>query len=249
MNDLTIAFCEDELQMRKHIQSRVCELFSAHGFSVTALEYETAKELGAAMAHIAFELIFLDIDLPGLDGIRFGEHLRTLGSSADIIYVSNMEERVYEAFRAKPWGFVRKQYFDAEIPDIVSDYARAMRLRLAQTVLYDIEGNAHVIHPNTAMYIESAGKLQKIYSAGDASCFLVRCSLHELELSLSPLGFIRIHKGFLVNYRFIRKITSRGIVLENGQTLPVGRDRLQATRERYLSLMKWKGIAPLTEYK
>lgn len=247
MEVLTVAFCDDDARTRTHIQTRVCELFSSHGFSIAAMEYSSAKELSAAMAHIPFELIFLDIDMPGLDGIEFGEQLRTHGCHTDIIYISNMEDRVYEVFRANPWSFIRKKYFDAEIARIIESYIHALRRRTVQIILQDTDGNTQALRPDAVMYAESFGKLQKIYSAQDLPPFLVRCSLHELEESLSSLGFIRTHKGFLVNYRFIRKITSRGIVLENGQSLPIGRDRLQPTRERYLSLMKWKGSAPTSE--
>jgi DNA-binding LytR/AlgR family response regulator len=70
--------------------------------------------------------------------------------------------------------------------------------------------------------------------------FSIRSSLQELEQLLSPMGFIRIHKGFLVNYRYVQKITSREVTLDSGDVLPMGRDRLQQAREQYLSLMKWK---------
>lgn len=247
MDVLTIAFCDDDVCIRTHIREQVCKLFNSHGFSVTAMEYSNAKALASAMAHITFELMFLDIDMPEIDGIEFGERLRSFGNHADIIYISNMEDRVYEVFRANPWSFVRKKHFDEEIADVITAYVRAIRRRTTRIMLQDIDGNVHDIRPDTVIYVESSGKLQKIYSNHDTLPFLIRCSLHELEETLSPLGFIRTHKGFLVNYRFIRKITSRGTVLENGQSLPVGRDRLQSTREQYLSLMKWKGSAPISE--
>ena len=96
------------------------------------------------------------------------------------------------------------------------------------------------VDPQRVVYVEAVGKAQKLVFAAPA---LTRSSMHELEQQLRPFGFIRIHKGFLVNYRCIQKITSRSVLLDTGGDLPVGRDRLRSARESYLALMKWKGLS------
>lgn len=247
MKSLTIAFCDDDPLSLQHISRRVTELFAQHDIAVTALTYSNAQDLAHAMVQLPFALLFLDIDMPATDGIQFGEKLRSLGSDVDIIYISNMETRVYEVFRANPWSFVRKNHFDEEIPGVIQSYVRFIHKRTKQLILQDSDGSTQAIRPETVVYVESSGKLQMLFFHDKNTPLYIRCSLHELEESLSPYGFIRTHKGFLVNYLCIRKITSRGIVLEDGSILPIGRDRIQHIRERYLSLMKWKGSLPVQE--
>ncbi|MCD7760703.1 MAG: LytTR family transcriptional regulator [Clostridiales bacterium] len=60
----------------------------------------------------------------------------------------------------------------------------------------------------------------------------------DLEEALSPKGFLRIHKGYLVNYKFIRRLENTEAVLTNGERIPLSRRRVQEIRTRYLELMQ-----------
>lgn len=243
MKMLRAAFCDDDAVMRAHMRAAAEKAFSACGVTLCAEEFAGPEPLLAAMAREEFPLLFLDIDMPGMDGIRLGGQLRALGSGADIVYVSNLDERVYEVFSVHPWSFVRKSRFDEEIGGVAADYVRARENRTPRIVVHDAQGAPRAVAPEELVYIESAGKLQKLFfQSGEP--LSARCALRELEEQLAGAGFIRIHKGFLVNYRFIRRIRSRGLELDDGRSLPVGRDRLESVRERYLTLMKWKGLAP-----
>ena len=246
MEPLRIALCDDEPAFRALLRPAVEEAFLHCGEEITVTEAASAAELTLLLGHMSFDLIFLDIDMPGPDGIRFGEKLRADGVQADIIYVSNMEERVYGIFRVHPWSFIRKSRFTAEIGGAAEEYVRTRREKSGPLLLQTADGQTFPLDPNGLMYAEAVGKRQKLVFSGQAQPVLVRTSLRELEALLLPRGFIRIHKGFLVNYRFIRKITSRSVLLDSGEDLPVGRDRLNAARERYLSLMKWKGLSHTT---
>lgn len=242
MRQLKIAFCDDDASFRAVMRRETEALLLAHGIEAGAVEAGSAGELLTSLGHMACQLIFLDIDMPDTDGIVLGRQLRRQGCTADIIYVSNMEERVYEVFQAHPWSFIRKSRFLQELPGVIDAYIQSLQARAGRVVLQDVNGVTRSFGPEDIIYAEAAGKTQKLFVTGQAEPFLIRCALHELEGQLLPMGFIRIHKGFVVNYRYIRKITSRSVLMDDGQTLPVGRDRLNAARESYLSLMKWRGL-------
>ena len=241
MDSLRVAFCDDDPVFRSLLREKVEAALDA---PPVCFEASAAAELSAALDHRGFDLIFLDIDMPGLDGIRFGEQLRARGCQADIIYVSNMEDKVYEIFHVHPWSFLRKILLADELPAVIAEYLRSRRVPDDILVLPGGDGQTVSADPAELIYAEAVGKTQKLFFIGRDEPTLVRASMRDLEARLLPHGFLRIHKGFLVNYRFIRKITSRSVLLDTGGDLPVGRDRLAAARERYLSLMKWKGLTP-----
>lgn len=244
MKALSVAFCDDDAAARSHMRARTERAFADCGVTLRAAEFDRPAAFLLALGHERFHLALLDIDMPEMDGIALGERLRALGSETDIIYVSNLDERVYEVFAVHPWSFVRKSRFDEQIGAVAADYARELERRAARIVLHDAQGVARAIAPEELVYVESAGKLQKLFFPEQSEPMQVRCSLMELEGQLAPAGFIRIHKGFLVNYRCVRRIRSRAVELDDGRTLPVGRDRLENVRAQYLALMKWKGLAP-----
>lgn len=242
MDRLRIAFCDDDSRFRAALREAAEAAFRAHGLRCDCFEAGSAAELSAVLGHRSFDLLFLDIEMPGMDGIRFGEELRARGCRADIVYVSNMEDKVYEIFRVHPWSFLRKSHFAQELPALLDEYARARRDQSDILLLTGASGGAVAVDPVALVYAEAVGKTQKLVFSGGEEPALIRVTMRDLEEKLLPFGFIRIHKGFLVNFRFIRKITSRSVLLDTGGDLPVGRDRLQSARERYLSLMKWKGL-------
>lgn len=242
MERLKVAFCDDDDAFRASVLEKARRCFEESGLPADVAGFPSGTALAAAMEQTGFRLIFLDIDMPGTDGIRLGEALRQHGCAADIIYVSNLDDRVYEIFPVHPWSFIRKSRLDDELPAVVEEYARFIRQRTEQLVLQGADGTLRTFGPEDIVYVEAAGKTQKLVLAHGAAPFSMRCPLHELEGQLLPFGFIRIHKGFMVNYRYIRKITSRSALLDTGAELPVGRDRLKDARERYLSLMKWRGL-------
>lgn len=243
MDKLSIAFCDDEPQFRSLLRAAAETALSRHGLSAECAEAGSADELADLLGRVGFDLIFLDIDMPSLDGICFGERLRARGCRSDIIFVSNMEDRVYDIFRVHPWAFIRKSRCAAELPAVMEDYVRSRRDAAASLLLPGEAGRTLSVDPLALLYVEAVGKTQKLVSSGSEPPAVIRGTMRELEGMLLPYGFIRTHKGFLVNYRCIRRITSRSVLLDTGETLPVGRDRLNSAREQYLSLMKWKGLA------
>lgn len=242
IRELAVAFCDDDAAFRSLMAEAVGEAFSRNGVAVRGSETAAADELLALLEHRSFDLLFLDIDMPGMDGIRLGEALRVRGFGGDIIYVSNMDDKVYEIFGAHPWSFMRKSRFADELGGVVAEYVRALRARSTRFVAEDAQGQTRSFAPEEILYAEAAGKTQKLFTTAQAEPILLRSSMRRLDDALEPMGFIRVHKGFLVNYRYIRKITSRSVLMDTGADLPVGRDRLNEARERYLALMKWKGL-------
>ena len=67
---------------------------------------------------------------------------------------------------------------------------------------------------------------------------MMQLSMEKVEKGLADKGFIRIHKGCLVNYIFIRRIGSVDVELTNGSTVPISRRKVQEVREKYLSLVQ-----------
>ena len=244
MKNLSIALCDDDALFRSSLRCLIEECFQSHGEDSTFAEYGCADELISQMTQHSYDLIFLDIDMPRVDGILLGHHLRSHGCQTDIIYVSNLDERVYEIFSVHPFSFVRKSRCAQELPAVIGEYLQSMEGRRQHLTLPGADGALRAFPPEDIVYVEAAGKLQKLSLFSKKEPALVKSSLLDLEQQMLPLGFIRIHKGFLVNYRYIQKITSRSVLLDTGLSLPVGRDRLKSARESYLSLMKWKGLGP-----
>lgn len=242
MEKKKLIICDDEQAARIIIASSLQTVFLQHGVETEVTSCASVRELTELMAQTAFDLLVLDIDLPDINGITFGKQIRSSGNNIDIIYVSNREDRVFDSLKIDPVGFVRKSCLLSDIPDVVDRYVNACKDKRPQKKLV-IEGREKIqtIPLKDIMYIEGSRNCQLIYLQGEGNPVPVRRNLQDLEQELDAYGFIRIHKGYLVNFNYIRLIEAESVLLLNGSRIPMSRRKAQETKDRFLTLMQSGG--------
>ncbi|HIS52383.1 MAG TPA: response regulator transcription factor [Candidatus Onthomonas avicola] len=234
-----LAICDDETAVLDIVSGAVTSAFRKRGVQAVVETFRQSRELEARMETQAFDLLLLDIDMPGMDGIAFARRLRASGSRVDIIFVSNREDRVFDALRTNPGGFIRKSRFLEDVPAMIDTYmkGRSRRERRPKLTVQNRDG-MRAIPLDQIVYVEGGGKVQQLHLAAQAEPLPVRRPMQELETELGPSGFLRIHKGYLANYRFIHCLEEDCALLTNGERIPMSRRRVKEIRERYLELMQ-----------
>lgn len=86
-------------------------------------------------------------------------------------------------------------------------------------------------------YIEGSRNYQLIYMDDKREPLEVKMTMNRLEQLTEPLGFIRVHKGYLANCRFIQHISASEVVLVDGVTIPIGRSKAGEVKVKYLTLI------------
>jgi DNA-binding LytR/AlgR family response regulator len=189
------------------------------------------------MKEVPFDLILLDVDMPELDGIKFGKLLRARNDSTEIIFVSDREEKVFESFSVQPFGFVRKSRFLKDISVALQAFIQKIQKKdKEEKLVFDGKYGIITIAESQLMYIEGNAKNQLLHVEGKKEPFVVHSSLEIVEKQLLDKGFIRCHKGYIVNYRYISAIMKDSVELSNGEQLPLSRRKVNDVRQKYLSL-------------
>lgn len=236
---LRVAVCDDDKAALGIIASSLKDVFDAHGVDATTSLFSSATELAKVMPTRRFDLLLLDIDMPGLDGISFARHLRERRDKVDIMYISNREDKVFDSLRVSPVGFIRKSRFLEDMSEVVGTYLAARRERSRQSVVVLRDHDAvYPIAVEKIVYIEGHRKQQLVHVEGRDEPITLTRTMGELEEELVGEGFIRIHKGYLVNYRFIQVIDGGDVTLADGERLPVSRRKEREAKERLLELVQ-----------
>ncbi|WP_322154940.1 LytTR family DNA-binding domain-containing protein [Paratractidigestivibacter sp.] len=236
---LRVAVCDDDEAALGIISSSLKDVFAAHGIDATTSLFPSAQELSQAMPTRRYDLLLLDIDMPGLDGITFAKQLREQCDRVDIMYISNREDKVFDSLRVSPVGFIRKSRFLSDMSEVVGTYLEQRRGRHSQsTVMLRDSDAVYPVRVDQISYIEGQRKYQAVHVEGRNSPIVLRRTMGELERDLADEGFIRIHKGYLVNYRFIEVVGSGEVRLTNGEALPVSRRKENETREKLLEFVQ-----------
>lgn len=241
MKKLELAVCDDQVSILQVVSGAIISTFRQHEIDATVEVFSRAAELERRMKTKSFRLIFLDIDMPGMDGLTFARKLREKNVKTDILFISNREDKVFDALRLNPAGFIRKSRFLEDVSAVIEQWLKNCPPEEEQALVFQQRDSVCSIPLDKILYVESIGKLQYVHQTGKEEPASMRRSMHELEELLTPQGFLRIHTGYLVNYRFIRRLDDHEAVLTNGETLPLSRRRVKEVRDQYLTLMQGGG--------
>ena len=117
---ISIAYCDDEHAALQLYPGQVRSAFLQHHRTV---QIDCFQQPQALMERIAtnngYNLLFLDISMPQMDGIELGRQLRRIADDVLIVFVSSHEELVFESFQVTPFRFIRKGHFYQDLEECV----------------------------------------------------------------------------------------------------------------------------------
>lgn len=182
------------------------------------------------------DAIFLDIDMPDINGFEIAQKINETGDTF-IIFVTSYDELVYSSIKFHPFRFIRKSRLDNELPEVLNALASAAVKRAA--------GRRFKLHTKTTdvflnvgeiKYMETFGHWIRVY-VSDAECIECYGSLLDMEKQLSELDFVRIHKSYLVNCRYVYSIERGRVILTDKTELPLSRyksDQVKSKVKNYI---------------
>lgn len=236
---LNVAICDDDTVALNSIAGAINGLFEENGAKAVIETFSSADKLKARSEQTYFDLIFLDIEMPGTDGISFGTQLRLQDNSPDIIFVSSREDRVFDTFPLHPFGFVRKSKFLKDISSVVKAFIATKMNNVGSKIVSLPTRNGQVnAHIGNILYFEGNKVYQMMHLKSGGAPVELTTRMEKLEDDFMQYGFMRIHKGYIVNYQHISNITTTEITLSTGQNLPVSRRKTHSVKIQFLEISR-----------
>ncbi len=229
------AVCDDEIIVLDEICSKVQNAFSE--INCTAEIFKTHKpfDLVEHIKNNTTDVLFLDIDMPSLSGMDIAQFLIDSNAEILLVFVTSHDTLVYQSFRYHPFGFIRKSHFDEEIGTVVKSIADELQKRNEHFSFKTNEGFFRVPFEDI-IYFESESNYINLYCTDNQYRF--RGTITSLENELKAKGFIRTHKGFLVNQQHIFAIKGDDIELSSKELLPIGRTNRESVKKAILRYMR-----------
>jgi DNA-binding LytR/AlgR family response regulator len=186
-----------------------------------------------------YDVVLLDIAMPGLDGLEFARVLSRFSQPPAIVFVTAHEEHALEAFDAGGVGYLLKP---VTLERLVSTLGRVVHRPVAdtsdegslETILVEIGTLTKIITREDVSWVESAGDYVRLHLRAGGQ-HLVRIPISLLEEQWSDRGFQRIHRSYLVALRDIHELrTTEGhtVVRVGDFDLPVSRRHSKELRDR-----------------
>lgn len=233
---LNILICDDE----PAVAHRLAEM-------LTALPDWVPDEMRAccvcdptAMPEIDFEpydLVFMDIDMGPVDGVDLARQMRKVRTDSILIFVTNFVEYAPEGYEVNAFRYLVKEELELRLPRYFSD-ALVLCRKLHREIEIVCQKGTVTVAVQSLVYVESLKHEQGLHLKG-AACetLYTRKTMADLEKLLEPLGFLRIHKSYLVNMAYLSQLRSTGAELSTGEALPVGARGYRENNQKFLNWM------------
>ena len=232
-----IAVVDEEKIMSEIIYYRVKNVMYYQRQDYILNTFTSGKELLEEHEADPFDLVFLDIDMPEITGLQIAQKLRDRDSNIEIVFVTNKSELVYESFKYTPFRFIRKTRMDYEIEETITSFL-AKREKSKVTYVFSLKEGKKTVTLTDIIYIEAHSHKLSVFMSG--SYFVANGNMKDIEKSISEFGFIRVHQSFLVNYRYIFFVKPKEIILDNGNSLPISRGKVEIVQEELMRFLKEK---------
>lgn len=226
---MRIGICDDEkdavLAAEKIIKS-----MEPLGQQIVLIPFENRDSIVEDILAEQLDAMLLDIDMPGRNGIEIGDAIAMKNQELNLIFFTNRADMVFRAIYCHPYRFIRKSHMEEELPEALNSVYQKLT---NEQFLFEFQSKNESlkVRIKDILYINSDRHYIQIHEKD--KMHRVRGKLSAYEERLMEYGFIRIHVGYLVNVRFIYRMTASTVELDNGSILPVSKRYSESAREEY----------------
>lgn len=232
---MKIAICDDDKKICSLLENILGKYREEYRTPLDLDSFYSCEELIREMDKgEKFNLIYLDIEFPGLSGVHLGKYIREDKGDlrTEIVYMSGSDSYDRKLFNVQPLLFLAKPFKESEV-------IRALELSKKRADMDDnyfsyTSGNMiKKVSISVIIYFRSSNRMVEIVT--DEEIFSFYGKLDEIENKLMGGRFIRIHKSMLINYKYLYKISANSVTMKGDIELPISRSYKSSMRESLIN--------------
>ena len=214
---MRIAICDDEKNIRELIASKVLKQYP----EAEIVFFSSGEELLLSDKHI--DILFLDIQMAGRNGMETARELRKKGNKVIIIFVTAVEEYVFQAFDVGAFHYIVKPIEDLKFADVLQKAVDEVNSRSTKEQVpeerYLMINNSGVhtkVILDEIVYAEVFNRKIVIHKMNETIEYYGKMS--DLE-ELAGDNFFRPHRAYLINFKYVDKYDATTVYLEKGNVI------------------------------
>ena len=222
---MRIAVCDDEELFRIEFKSVLDKVLINAEYDIDT--FSGGSSLYEAFLKNPFDLVFLDLEMPGIDGITLAKRLRAVSENVQIVFLTSHIEYALEGYEVNALRYLVKPVDMNKLSEVLK-YIQDKKNNSRQIMIKQ-EGEDIVIDISDIIYMESMDKNVRIVTS--KSEYITRYNISDYEEELKNSGFLRIHRGYLISLSKVKKIVKNDVVMDGDISLPVSRSNIKTLKD------------------
>lgn len=219
---LRIGLCDDSAEARFALRCALERILERRAVESALYEFSSGDRLmdwyGKHTGEL--ELIFLDIEMEGANGMETAKHLRDADKNLQIVFVTGYPDFVFDGYAVGALGYLMKPPDQTKLDDILTRAMAALHLGAGQVYLCRNSEGMYRIPRASIRYFCS--EKRKVTCVADSRSYTFYARLDDVAGELGD-GFVRIHQRYLVNAAAVERVNGDEVEMAGGETLPVSR--------------------------
>jgi len=224
---------DDEKLQRDYMLHLVSSWAKANNIKAQIDLFESAEQF-KMMRDAPYDILLLDIQMGGQDGVSLAKELRAASENMSIIFVTGLPDFLHEGYDVSALHYLMKPVDEDKLFAVLDRAVEQIvqACKTAPQLLLTVEGEAVRIPVLDILYVESFAHYLEIGLPGRT--IAVKMPAYRLEQQLGQ-GFVRCHRSYLVGIRHVSKITKTDVVLDSGKVLPLSRRLYWVVSEAFMA--------------
>ena len=231
---IRIAICDDEKHMSDHIRAMASDFFRKKNREICLRTFSSGEELLSYDGQI--DILFLDIQMKGMDGIETARKLRDSKFRGFLIFITVLKEMVFQSFEVQAYDYLVKPVEEKQFEKTMERLYTSMQNASEDSLLVQKGYEGRIIREEEIVFCEIIDR--KIYlnlASGEVVDYYER--IENLETKLGS-HFFRCHRSYLINLKHLKGYKNGTACMDNGKEVPVSRLRSKEFSSVVLQYMK-----------
>ena len=232
---MRIIICDDDPVFLNEMSGRIRTYFEKQDRDVTVKTVSDGKELLRMLENHPADAVFLDIDMPGINGFETAGAVKKQHPDCILVFCSCHNELVYDSFEYEPFWFLCKSNAEEKTGMVLDKIVLKLNAGRREYAVRTKDGIIRVRYSDL-LYAEVEKYKVRLHLQDDAVEF--RGRLADTAGELEQHCFVRINSGCVVNLEWISRIQNSDLLLKNGEILAVSRGCKKQVKDAFYNYLE-----------
>ena len=238
---LKIAVCDDSRELLEKVEKDLHEYENVRNTPVTVHTYTNAVDLLDGLKKTDYDILILDIIMPGFTGMQAAHEIRKFNEEIKIIFLTSSQEFAIESYSVGAYYYLLKPVLNEKLFSVLDKVVSEITSKQESCVIYTHMGIVNI--PFAKIECLEVYNKHLVFHLSDGSTKETRGALTDYEnVFLERKEFLKIHRSYILNMDYIHSIEAGEIATYSGKKFPVSRLLAKDIKERYMNYMFTKEV-------